>query len=170
MTLPEQFRKKNAEDILIYHYVEELVSSYRGFMAKRFVDEDISLVELPYFLRLRFNNNNTQKELVEVFKVSEGYAAKLLRRFEDRGLISREENPNNHSQKIVKLTEKGIKKSDIILDLTEDWENKVTKNLDNKYSLKKYLFTTVKETENIVQRSEERRVGKDYRSRWSPYH
>ena len=118
-------------------------------MAKRFVDEDISLVELPYFLRLRFNNNNTQKELVEVFKVSEGYAAKLLRRFEDRGLISREENPNNHSQKIVKLTEKGIKKSDIILDLTEDWENKVTKNLDNKYSLKKYLFTIVKETENI---------------------
>lgn len=149
MTLPEQFRKKNAEDILIYHYVEELVSSYRGFMAKRFVDEDISLVELPYFLRLRFNNNNTQKELVEVFKVSEGYAAKLFRRFEDRGLISREENPNNHSQKIVKLTEKGIKKSDIILDLTEDWENKVTKNLDNKYSLKKYLFTIVKETENI---------------------
>ena len=36
--------------------------------------------------------------------------------------------------------------------------------------LKKYAISQDIEIVNIFQRSEERRVGKECRSRWSPYH
>ena len=42
--------------------------------------------------------------------------------------------------------------------------NKLWKNLENQYS------TFFEEDKKILNRSEERRVGKECRSRWSPYH
>ena len=87
MVLPSQFKEENAENIRIYHFVEELVGSFKNFIENDFEDEDISLVELPFLLRIRFSNEGTQKELVNLFKVSDGYTAKLLRRFELAGLI-----------------------------------------------------------------------------------
>ena len=56
---------------------------------------------------------------------------------------------------------------------------KITKSITNRESasLDKYLqeigredLITVEEEVELAQRSEERRVGKECRSRWSPYH
>ena len=69
----------------------ELVGSFKNYIDEEFVDEDISLVELPFLLRIRFSTEGTQKELVNLFKVSDGYTAKLLRRFELAGLIKWED-------------------------------------------------------------------------------
>ena len=40
----------------------------------------------------------------------------------------------------------------------------------SKYMLKKYLENAHQDIYEAKQRSEERRVGKECRSRWSPYH
>ena len=114
MELPNQFINENPEDIRIYHFVEELVGSFKNYIDEEFVDEDISMVELPFLLRIRFSTEGTQKELVNLFKVSDGYTAKLLRRFELAGLIKRIEDPSNRRRKLVKLTDKGIKRTDKI--------------------------------------------------------
>ena len=145
MTLPSQFKEENAENIRIYHFVEELVGSFRNFIEKDFKDDDISLVELPFLLRIRFSNEGTQKELVNLFKVSDGYTAKLLRRFELAGLIERIEDPSNRRRKLVKLTDKGIKKTDKILKYVDYWEEVAVEGLDEdeKKVLKKALLKTV---------------------------
>ena len=82
---------------------------------------------------------------MELFKVSEGYTAKLLRKFEDLGYITRHENPDNRRQKIVELTDKGVEKTDELIEIINDWEIKVTSNMTKEEVklLKSLLFKVV---------------------------
>lgn len=151
MELPSQFNEENVENIRIYHFVEELVASFKDYIDRDFVDDDISLVELPFLLRIRFSDKGTQKELVNLFKVSDGYTAKLLRRFELAGLIERIEDPSNRRRKLVKLTEKGIKRTDKILKYIDYWEETVMDGMDDdeRKIMKKALFKLVLNIENL---------------------
>ena len=144
MTLPSQFRKENYENILIYHYVEELVSDYGNYTRENYDDEDITHAESPFLLRMRFTDKSTQKDLVDLFHVSNGYASKILRKFEDKGLITRFEDPENRRQKIVRLTDKGIEKTDEILNHITQWENNHM-NREEIKTLKKLLFKFLSE-------------------------
>ncbi|MBQ7928462.1 MAG: winged helix-turn-helix transcriptional regulator [Methanobrevibacter sp.] len=145
MALPSQFKEGNAQNIFIYHYVEEMIASYGIYLKDVFDESEITRNEVPFLLRIRFSENTTQKELVELFKVSEGYTAKLLRKFEDLGYIERHENPENRRIKIVELTSSGIEKTDEIIDMVSNWEENVTSNLTDEEvaTLKKLLFKVV---------------------------
>ena len=145
MALPSQFKEENAQNIFIYHYVEEMVASYGIYLRDVFDESEITRNEVPFLLRIRFSENTTQKELVELFKVSEGYTAKLLRKFEDLGYIERHENPENRRIKIVELTSSGIEKTDEIIDIVSTWEENITSNMTDEEvaTLKKLLFKVV---------------------------
>ena len=146
MTLPQQFQKENQENIFIYHYVEEMITNYGKYIDETFDDEDISKAELPFLIRIRYSEKTTQKELVELFKVSEGYTAKLLRKFEDLGYITRCEDPTNRRKKIVELTEKGFEKTEELIKLIDDWEINVTSKMtDSEVKLLKRLLYKVVE-------------------------
>ena len=141
MTLPSQFKKENSEKILIYHYVEELVADFTEYSNENYRDDDINIAELPFILRIRCTDKSTQKDLVELFHVSNGYASKILRKFEDKQLITRIEDPENRRRKIVKLTDKGIRKTDEILTHINFWENQHTNiSQEEIKTLKKLLF------------------------------
>lgn len=148
MTLSEQFKEENIENIRIYHYVEELVYSYRTYERELLKDTDISIVEAPFLLRIRFSDNTSQNELSKLFKVSKGYTAKLLRKFEDNSWVTRKEDPDNHRKKIVKLTPEGFEKTEELLVIMDSWENNITQNLSpvEVSILKKLLFQLVKES------------------------
>lgn len=145
MSLPPQFKKENIENILIYHYVEEMISNYGKYIITQLNDEDITRTELPFLLRIRFGEKTTQKELVELFKVSEGYTAKILRKFEEKNYIQRYENPENHRIKIVKLTPKGIEITNKYIEYIKNWEKKVTSNMspEEVQTLKKLLYKVI---------------------------
>lgn len=151
MELPNQFINEEPENIRIYHFVEELVGSFRNYIDEEFVDDDISMVELPFLLRIRFSTEGTQKELVNLFKVSDGYTAKLLRKFEVAGLINRIEDPSNRRRKLVKLTDKGIKRTDKILKYIDYWEDTVMDGIDEdeRKVLKKSLLKLVLNIGNL---------------------
>lgn len=140
--MPSYFEKENYENILIYHYVEELISSFVEFSDKNLKDEMITTNNLRFLLRIRFSDNTTQKDLVNLFKVSDGYTAKILRNFEENGLIKRKEDPSNRRRKIVELTEKGIEKTEIIIKTIDEHEKQQSKNMnpDEFKQLKKLLY------------------------------
>lgn len=145
MTLPSQFKTENSQNILIYHYVEEMIANYGKYIKEVFDESEITRTELPFLIRIRFSEKTTQKELVELFKVSEGYTAKLLRKFEDLGYISRREDPTNRRKKIVELTDEGIRKTDELIKLIVNWERKVTSEMSDEEVklLKSLLFKVV---------------------------
>ncbi len=142
MNMPSYFENENYENILIYHYVEELISSFVEFSDKNLKDEMITTNNLRFLLRIRFSDNTTQKDLVNLFKVSDGYTAKILRNFEENGLIKRKEDPSNRRRKIVELTEKGIEKTEIIIKTIDEHEKQQSKNMnpDEFKQLKKLLY------------------------------
>ena len=133
---------KNPENIFIYHYVEELISSYGSYYESNLKDNDLTLKEFSVLLRIRFQGVATQHDLVELFKVSGAYIAKLLRKFEDHGYIARKEDPENRRKKLVKMTDEGIKKTDEIIEIIQNWEDKVTSSIseDEIKTLKEILF------------------------------
>ena len=133
---------KNPENIFIYHYVEELISSYGSYYESNLKDNDLTLKEFSVLLRIRFQGVATQHDLVELFKVSGAYIAKLLRKFEDHGYIARKEDPENRRKKLVKMTDDGIKKTDELIEIIQNWEDKVTAGIseDEIKTLKEILF------------------------------
>jgi len=145
MSLPSQFKKENYDNILIYHYVEELISSFVEFADENLKDDIISTNNLRFLLRIRFSDKTTQKDLVNLFKVSNGYTAKILRNFEDNNLITRCEDSTNRRRKIVELTPKGIEKTDAILEHIIAWENNHNLNDDEIITLKRLLFKFLSE-------------------------
>ncbi len=145
MSLPSQFMLKNYDDILIYHYVEELVSDFSQFSNENYTDEIVSVNEIPFLLRIRFKDKSTQKDLVKLFHVSNGQASKILKRFEDKNLIQRKEDPESRRRKIVELTPKGIEKTDAILEHIITWENKHNLNDEEIKTLKRLLFNFLSE-------------------------
>jgi DNA-binding MarR family transcriptional regulator len=142
MKLPKQFTEDNKQNIFIYHYVEELVSNYGEYLKENYTDEKLTRKELRFLIRIRFSDNTTQQELVDLFKVSDGYTAKLLRKFENLGYITRAEDPENRRRKIVKLTPEGIKKTDYLITLINNWEDGITTKItqEERETLKNILF------------------------------
>lgn len=136
---------KNPENIFIYHYVEELISSYGSYYESNLKDNDLTLKEFSVLLRIRFQGVATQHDLVELFKVSGAYIAKLLRKFEDHGYIARKEDPENRRKKLVEMTDDGIKKTDEIIEVIQNWEDKVTASIseDEIKTLKEILFKII---------------------------
>ena len=135
----------NPEKIFFYHYVEEIISNYGSFFNRVLKDNDMTIKELSVLLRIRFDDITTQQDLVDVFKVSGAYIAKLLRKFEDNGYIKREEDPKNRRKKRVKLTEKGIEKTEELITVIDDWEMEVTSDLTDEeiITLKNILFKII---------------------------
>lgn len=130
------------ENIFLYHYVEEMISSYGTFFNSNLKDQNMTIKELSVLLRIRFDDIATQKDLVDVFNVSDAYIAKLLKKFEDNEYIIRMEDPQNRRKKIVKLTQKGIRKTDELITVINNWEKETTSKLTNNEitTLKKILF------------------------------
>ena len=135
----------NPENIFLYHYVEEMISDYGTFFNSNLKDQNMTIKELSVLLRMRFDDISTQNDLVEVFNVSDAYIAKLLRKFEDNEYITRMEDPQNRRKKIVKLTQKGMKKTDELIEVIDEWERKVTSDLTDEEitALKNILFKII---------------------------
>ena len=133
---------ENPENIFIYHYVEEMISSYGSYYESNINNQNLTLNEFSILLRIRFQGVATQHDLVKLFKVSGAYIAKLLSKFEEYGYIIRKEDPQNRRKKLVKLTDEGIKKTDELIDLIQGWEDKVTANISEEElkNLKKILY------------------------------
>lgn len=140
---------KNPQKIFFYHYVEEIISNYGAYFNRVLKDNNMTIKELSVLLRIRFDDIATQQDLVDVFNVSGAYIAKLLRKFEDKGYIKREEDPKNRRKKIVMLTEKGIEKTDELIKVIDDWEIEVTSYLteDEITTLKNILFKIINREE-----------------------
>ncbi len=132
---------ESPENMFLYHYVEELISEYHSYYELNLKDKDLTVKEYAVLLRIRFLGKSTQHDLVNLFGVSGAYMAKLLKKFEDEAYIERIENPENRRKKIVELTEKGIEKTDKLVEIIDGWEKEATSNLteDELVILKKLL-------------------------------
>ena len=79
------------------------------------------------------------------------------------------ENPNNATRKLLELTNEFGKLEGYKINAQKSLAFLYINNEKSKKEIKETLPFTIA-TKRIKYRSEERRVGKECRSRWSPYH
>ena len=138
--------KEKPENIFIYHYVEELISDYGTYYESNLKEDELTLKEYSILLKIRYEEVTSQHDLVKMFKVSNAYISKILRKYEDKKYIVRNEDSENRRKKIVKITKEGIEKTDKLIEIITNWEEEITCNLteDELLILKRIIFKCIK--------------------------
>ena len=81
--------------------------------------------DVRYIIFIYDNPNCSQEDLVNMFCLSKGNIAKILRKLEDDGFINREVNPKNRRKYMLNTTKKGDELVPKIRQISLDWEKEV---------------------------------------------
>ena len=84
--------------------VSIIVRKMRLIAEMRLSEFDIGFPEQLVIMYLGAHGASSQTEIVDEFEIDKGSIAKTLGKLEAKGLIKREENPNNRREKRVELT------------------------------------------------------------------
>lgn len=106
-----------------------LLSIFRaGNIVEQIINENLEIYDLSipqknvldalYFCKKEYM---TQDELSKFVFSSKGNISTLLTRMKVKGLIKREDNPDNKRQKKISITKKGIEKMELIIEANKDF-------------------------------------------------
>ena len=110
-------------DVPIYPAMSLIIKGHNTFFDEKLKGTGVSAAELPYIVRIYADNNKlTQRDLCNLFFVSEPVVARTLKNLEKKGFIIRNKDPQNRTRKLLSLTERGIEISKRMFDINDEWE------------------------------------------------
>ncbi len=93
------------------------------FMTRCLADFGLTATEVVILRYLYDVAYPVQEDVSEHFMLDKGTIARTLRKLEDKDIIRRYENPNNHREKIITLTDKGFELKSFCVELTDLWQD-----------------------------------------------
>ena len=120
----------NFNDIPLAGIISVINRSNHMYLSSMLKNSEITFGQYPFLMNLYHKDKQTQKELANTFKISEGTVARALKKLEDNNLITREENKNNRREKIITITKKGKELGQKFFYLDKKWEKEVLNSLD----------------------------------------
>ena len=109
-------------------------------------EEELSFGLHPLLIKNYRNEGISQEELAEALHLNESTIARNLKKLEDKGFIERIKDKR---KKIIKITPKGGKIAQKVMDLDEMWDKKLKSNLtDEEYD--NLLKTLRKISEELI--------------------
>lgn len=114
---------KNVYEIPLYPALTLILKGHTRFFEEKLNGTNVTPSELPYILRLSVDEDVSQKEISELFGVSEAVVARTIKNLEKKGFITRKKNPENKIRKILSLTSKGHEISQEMFNIDEDWND-----------------------------------------------
>lgn len=110
-------------DVPIYPALSLIIKGHNTFFDEKLKGTVVSAAELPYIVRIYADNNKlTQRDLCNLFFVSEPVVARTLKNLEKKGFIIRNKDPKNRTRKLLSLTDSGIEISKRMFDINDEWE------------------------------------------------
>ena len=110
-------------DVPIYPALSLIIKGHNTFFDEKLKGTGVSAAELPYIIRIYADNNKlTQRDLCNLFFVSEPVVARTLKNLEKKGFIIRNKDPKNRTRKLLSLTDSGIEISKRMFDINDEWE------------------------------------------------
>lgn len=106
-------------------YLSEIVRCGNLFINRKLKDQNSSYPEHFILMFLMSGRKVNQETIAGHFMVDKGTVAKTLSKMEAKGLITRAENPENHREKLVSLTQPGREKSEGMKQLRKEWNTAI---------------------------------------------
>ena len=121
---------ENMEDIPIYPAMSLIAKGHNKFFDEKLEGTGVSAAELPYIIRIYAESNKlTQRDLCDLFFVSEPVVARTLKNLENKGFIIRNKDPKNRTRKLLSLTDRGVEISKRMFDINDEWEKAILKDM-----------------------------------------
>ena len=116
-------------DVPIYPALSLIIKGHNIFFDEKLEGTGVSAAELPYIVRICADNNKlTQRDLCNLFFVSEPVVARTLKNLEKKGFIIRNKDPKNRTRKLLSITDKGMEISKRMFDINSEWEKRIFNN------------------------------------------
>ena len=86
-------------------YVNYIHIIHREYLINNY--ENLTPVDVTYLMNIFYNSNCSQRDLSELFFVSESNVTQIIKKLEKNGFITRTPDEKNKSRKILNLTNEG---------------------------------------------------------------
>ena len=102
------------------------------FYLKKFIDNEteISYSQYYMFMLLYFEPGVNQSDIAKACFMNRSGVSRAFTDFEKKGLIERKINPDNKSEYITTLTEKGLKTAKFLEKKEIEWDEMICRQLD----------------------------------------
>ena len=117
-------------DLPIYPAMSLIGKGHNKFFDEKLEGTGVSAAELPYIIRIYAESNMlTQRDLCDLFFVSEPVVARTVKNLESKGFIIRNKDPKNRTRKLLSLTDRGVEISKRMFDINDEWEKAILKDM-----------------------------------------
>jgi len=134
-----------------------LVRQFNLYLNHELTELNVSATEILYLASLYKEDGLTQDELASEYLVDKAAVARTVSKMEDKGLITRKDNPKNRRQKQLFLTEKARKIKPELKKVQDRWLKIMTEDEDAGLTeaLSSYLDRIVNRAISVNQKEAE---------------
>ena len=142
---------------MIGKQINILVRQFNLYLNHELTELNVSATEILYLASLYKEDGLTQDELASEYLVDKAAVARTVSKMEDKGLITRKDNPKNRRQKQLFLTEKARKIKPELKKVQDRWLKIMTEDEDAGLTeaLSSYLDRIVNRAISVNQKEAE---------------
>ena len=110
---------------MLMNYLSEIVRCGNLFLGRKLKSQNCNYSEHFVMMFLASGRKVNQETIAGYFKLDKGTIAKIHSKMEQKGLVTRTENPENHREKLVSLSLEGINKKESMQNLRVEWDRAI---------------------------------------------
>lgn len=101
-----------------------------GFLNRNYLDSGYSVTETRILFELHQRGCGSANQLVELLQLDKSYISRLLRGFEQKGLVTRQPSPQDGRAVLVQLTPQGQAETERLIAITNRKISELIEPLD----------------------------------------
>ena len=142
----EELEDIDALKLPVGHYISTIFRVQTLYLTRKLERFNINPTQLHFLFEIKYNHEINQDRIASNCSMNKGAVARSIKKLEDNELIVRKIDNNNRRQNKISLTEKGEKTLEESIEILDELERKVLKEIDDvtlKGMLHKLLIKTM---------------------------
>lgn len=111
----------DSSDKSIGKWISILYRQFQIYINRELKEYDINSSEYIYLANIAQNEGENQKSLSDRLKIDKSFTTRVMRNLEQKGYLTRTQNPQDKREYIINLTDKGKEIQPIILEKLQYW-------------------------------------------------
>lgn len=103
-----------------------------GFLNRNYLDSGYSVTEIRILFELKQNKQMSANRLIDMLHLDKSYISRLIRSFEQKGLVTRTASPDDKRFLIIRLTPMGLAETEKLVAITNREINELIRQFDHK--------------------------------------